>query len=397
VKVATKENLRVLSAGEASGASTGGKVTGRIAENEAGRALVCFEGVSKTYDGLTAVVDKLDLVVREGEFLSLLGPSGSGKTTTLMMLAGFEEPTSGEITLAGKGLTRVPPHRRDIGMVFQDYALFPHMTVAENLAYPLKLRGRSRPEIKTRVEQALDMVNLKGFGERRPSALSGGQKQRIAVARALIFEPRLILMDEPLGALDRQLREQLQVEIKQLHRRLGVTILYVTHDQAEALTLSDRVALFHQGRIEQLGPPRALYEMPETAFVAEFLGDNNLIPAKVLASDAEVCKLELRSGHVMSGRPASGLKPGDPALISVRPEVIRVCAAAEPGALPAEIVEVFYTGDQLRLRCKAFGMDNVLVKVSSGSRGSNVDVGDKITLAIGDDAVRPLPDRPSQG
>ncbi|MBZ9772199.1 ABC transporter ATP-binding protein [Mesorhizobium sp. CO1-1-8] len=353
--------------------------------------LVRFDNVTKTYDGHTAVVDKLDLFVREGEFLSLLGPSGSGKTTTLMMLAGFEEPTSGEITLAGQSLTRVPPHRRDIGMVFQDYALFPHMSVAENLAYPLRLRRRSRAEIKTQVEQALDMVNLKGFGQRRPTALSGGQKQRVAVARALIFQPRLILMDEPLGALDRQLREQLQVEIKQLHRRLGVTIIYVTHDQGEALTLSDRVALFHQGRIEQLGSPRDLYERPDTAFVAGFLGDNNLIPATVLTTDAETCQLRLGSGQVFSGRPAAALKAGDPAHVAIRPEAIRACSPDEPGAAPAEVLEAFYTGDQLRIRCSAFGVDTVLVKVSSGSDRPHFHIGQKIGLAIGVDAVRALP------
>jgi putative spermidine/putrescine transport system ATP-binding protein len=357
------------------------------------KALVRFDGVTKTYDGVTAVVDGLDLAVREGEFLSLLGPSGSGKTTTLMMLAGFEEPTFGEITLAGRSLARVPAHQRDIGMVFQDYALFPHLTVAENLAYPLRLRNVARAEIKNRVDRALDMVNLRGFGQRRPTALSGGQKQRVAVARALIFEPRLILMDEPLGALDRQLREQLQVEIKQLHQRLGFTVVYVTHDQGEALTLSDRVALFHDGRIEQLGEPRDLYEAPETLFVAGFLGDNNLIPSQVVDSDSETCGLRLPSGDVVRACSTARLAAGAEAFASIRPEAIHVCVDGETADAQAEIIEAFFTGDQLRLRCRAFGVDTLLVKISSASVRSRLNAGQKIGLAVKEGATRALTQR----
>ena len=203
--------------------------------------IVRFAGIGKTYDGVTRVVDDLNLDVERGEFLTLLGPSGSGKTTTLMMLAGFEAPTSGEILLDGKPLSHKPPHQRDIGMVFQNYALFPHMTVAENIGFPLSVRRMSTADITTRVERALDMVQLGGFGARRPAQLSGGQQQRTAVARALVFEPKLILMDEPLGALDKQLREQMQFEIRHLHQRLGVTMVYVTHDQSEALTMHRRL------------------------------------------------------------------------------------------------------------------------------------------------------------
>src|SRR3954447_14784624 len=214
--------------------------------------IVRFAAVCKTYDGLTRVVDGLDLDIERGEFLTLLGPSGSGKTTTLMMLAGFETPTEGEIVLEGKPLSRLPPHRRAIGMVFQNYALFPHMSVADNIAFPLTVRGIARDEIARRVERALDMVQLPAFGERRPAQLSGGQQQRVAVARALVFEPKLVLMDEPLGALDKQLREQMQYEIKHIHESLGVTVVYVTHDQGEALTMSNRIAVFNDGVIQQL-------------------------------------------------------------------------------------------------------------------------------------------------
>ena len=216
---------------------------------------VCFQGVQKTYDGKTLVVENLHLDIAEHEFLTMLGPSGSGKTTCLMMLAGFETATAGEITLAGRPINRIPPERRNIGMVFQQYALFPHMTVRQNLEFPLRVRCVPAADIDFKVKRALDMVNLGTFGSRMPAQLSGGQQQRVAVARALVFEPALVLMDEPLGALDKQLREQMQYEIKRLHKELGLTVVYVTHDQAEALTMSDRVAVFNNGVIQQLAPP----------------------------------------------------------------------------------------------------------------------------------------------
>lgn len=357
-----------------------------------GAAAVSFARVSKTYDGRIAVVDDLDLTVGEGEFLSLLGPSGSGKTTTLMMLAGFETPTAGEITLAGRSLAHVPAHRRDIGMVFQDYALFPHMSVADNLAYPLRLRGMAREEIRARVDKALAMINMSGFGQRLPAALSGGQRQRVAVARALIFAPRLVLMDEPLGALDRQLREQLQIEIKQLHRELGLTIVYVTHDQAEALTLSDRIALFHQGRIEQLGTPRDLYERPDTPFVANFLGDNNLIRCTVARSDGQDCQLRLPSGDLLAGKAAVGLTSGDKAVVAIRPEAIRPCANGQAATAEAEIIEAVYTGDQLRMRCRAFGIDNLQIKISSADMPAQAAAGTRLRFSIAPEAVRAMAD-----
>ena len=236
---------------------------------------VVFKNVQKTYDGEHLIVKDLNLSVRRGEFLTMLGPSGSGKTTTLMMLAGFETATGGEIYLDTRPINKVPPHKRGIGMVFQNYALFPHMTVGENLAFPLEVRKMPKEEREVRIKRALDMVQMSAFINRRPAQLSGGQQQRIALARALVFDPKLVLMDEPLGALDKQLREHMQFEIKRLHTELGITMVYVTHDQGEALTMSDRIAVFNDGRIQQLASPEDIYERPVNSFVAQFIGENN--------------------------------------------------------------------------------------------------------------------------
>ncbi|MEO1397806.1 MAG: ABC transporter ATP-binding protein, partial [Pseudomonadota bacterium] len=256
-------------------------------------AYVRFENVQKSYDGETLVVKDLNIDIPEGEFLTMLGPSGSGKTTSLMMLAGFEPATNGEIFLDGKSINNVPPNKRGIGMVFQNYALFPHMTVAENLAFPLRVRGMGKVEIETKVARALAMVELHEMGGRRPAQLSGGQQQRVAVARALVFDPSLILMDEPLGALDKQLREQMQYEIKHIHENLGVTVVYVTHDQAEALTMSDRIAVFNDGIIQQLSSPSDLYENPQNSFVAQFIGENNRLQGRVKQVSGKVATVEL--------------------------------------------------------------------------------------------------------
>ena len=226
-----------------------------MSANSSGNAFVEFDRVQKSYDGEVLVVKDLNLAMPKGEFLTMLGPSGSGKTTCLMMLAGFETATHGEIRLGGKEINNIPPHKRGIGMVFQNYALFPHMTVNENLAFPLEVRGMEKSDREAKVKRALDMVQMGAFGSRRPAQLSGGQQQRIALARALVFDPSLVLMDEPLGALDKQLREHMQYEIKHLHESLGITVVYVTHDQSEALTMSDRVAVFDDGIIQQLAPP----------------------------------------------------------------------------------------------------------------------------------------------
>jgi putative spermidine/putrescine transport system ATP-binding protein len=325
-------------------------------------ALVRFVGVHKTYDGVNRVVDRLDLDIVKGEFLTLLGPSGSGKTTTLMLLAGFEVPTEGEILLEGRAIGRLPPHKREIGMVFQHYALFPHMTVAENVAFPLTVRGLPKDDIAARVGRALSMVQLAALAGRRPAQLSGGQQQRVAVARALVFEPKLVLMDEPLGALDKQLREQMQLEIRRLHRELGVTMVYVTHDQSEALTMSDRIAVFRQGRIEQIGTPEAIYDEPANAFVARFIGENNRVVGTVVTVDGGHCTVRARGGALLAGTCAGSLAPGEEALVSIRPEQIVLGEARADCALDGTLAEAIYLGDHLRLRIAVPEMGDIVVK-----------------------------------
>src|SRR5215510_9963763 len=290
--------------------------------------IVRFVGIGKTYDGVTRVIDDLNLDVERGEFLTLLGPSGSGKTTTLMLLAGFETPTAGEILLEGRAIGRLPPHKREIGMVFQHYALFPHMSVAENVAFPLTVRGLPKDEIASRVERALSMVQLAALAGRRPAQLSGGQQQRVAVARALVFEPKLVLMDEPLGALDKQLREQMPLEIRRLHQRLGVTMVYVTHDQAEALTMSDRIAVFHRGRIQQLDVPVQMYENPKNAFVARFIGENNRLDGRLETYEGGRCTIRLTaSDSRIDGTLVEPVKNGEAVTVSLRPERVQIGAA----------------------------------------------------------------------
>ena len=344
--------------------------------------LVQFCGVKKTYDGENLIVKNLDLEIRRGEFLTLLGPSGSGKTTCLMMLAGFEYPTSGEIRLDGQLLNRVPPHKRNIGMVFQNYALFPHMTIAQNVAYPLSVRKMDSVTRAAKVKQALDMVQMGKFGDRYPTQLSGGQQQRVALARTLVFDPQLVLMDEPLGALDKQLREHMQLELKALHKRLGVTFVYVTHDQSEALTMSDRVAVFDQGVIQQLAPVEDLYEFPENQFVASFIGDNNRFKGGVEAVDGERCTIRLPDGAALTGLNVHRAQAGQSVVACVRPERIRLqplSAADSSNIIKASVAGLIYFGDHVRVRCVVSGQDDCFVKLSLSdpalgdlAEGSNV-------------------------
>ncbi|WP_157267744.1 ABC transporter ATP-binding protein [Azohydromonas aeria] len=329
--------------------------------------LVRFSGVQKTYDGDTLVVRNLDLDIRRGEFLSLLGPSGSGKTTCLMMLAGFESPTAGEISLGGQPITRTPPHKRNFGMVFQNYALFPHLTVAQNVAYPLTVRRVPKAEIAARVARALAMVRLDGRDKAYPQQLSGGQQQRVALARAMVFEPQLVLMDEPLGALDKQLREHMQIELKELHRQLGVTFVYVTHDQGEALTMSDRVAVFNDGAIQQIDAVERLYETPANRFVAGFVGDSTQLHGVVGTATGDSCELVLPGGERLAGINVNGALPGDAVLASVRPERIEALftpPANESNTLKAAVNDVIYFGDHLRLRCALPGQAQATVKLA---------------------------------
>ena len=333
--------------------------------------LVKFTGVQKTYDGHTLVVRDLNLDIQSGEFLSLLGPSGSGKTTTLMMLAGFESPTSGEIFLAGKSITKTPPHKRNFGMVFQNYALFPHLTIAENLAYPLTVRKVEKNEREARVKKALDMVHLGGKGERYPGQLSGGQQQRVALARALVFNPQLVLMDEPLGALDKQLREHMQIELKELHRKLGLTFVYVTHDQSEALTMSDRVAVFNDGAIQQIDVVTQLYEKPVNRFVAGFVGDNTVFDALVTQTDGTGCSVQLPCGTVVSGINVNAASVGAKVQACIRPERIVPHFASErpcPNCIAANVADVIYFGDHLRLRCQVANQAEATVKIALASQ-----------------------------
>jgi putative spermidine/putrescine transport system ATP-binding protein len=292
-------------------------------------ATVELHGVTKRYGTSPPSVDSLDLQIRAGEFLTLLGPSGSGKTTTLNMIAGFIDVTEGEITMDKAPITGQPPHRRNIGMVFQNYALFPHMTVAENVGYPLKQRKVPKGKRTAAVGEALERVQLSDYAKRLPRELSGGQQQRVAVARATIFEPRLLLMDEPLGALDLKLRAALQLGFKQLHRELGITMVYVTHDQSEALVMSDRIAVYNNGRIEQIGDAVELYERPTSRFVAEFLGESNLFDGNVSHAGANS---EVANGGVRLGGRRAGVTNGAPGTLAIRPERTRLDTAA-PGAV----------------------------------------------------------------
>ena len=337
------------------------------AAERAPEPLVAFRGVRKSYDGHTLVVKDLDLEVERGEFLTLLGPSGSGKTTTLMMLAGFELPTAGEIFLEGAPVQRLPPEKRNIGMVFQNYALFPHMSVAQNIAFPLRYRGIRGAAAAARVARALAMVHLEDFGERVPRQLSGGQQQRVALARALVFEPHLVLMDEPLGALDKQLREHMQFEIKELQRKLGITIVYVTHDQSEALTMSDRIAVFHDGRIQQLAGPAEMYNAPANNFVAGFIGENNLLPCRVVTTDGSGGALvAMRNGASLAARTRHALRPGQEATVGARPEGIRL-AAADGAPVLAELQAIAFLGDHVRAEVRAFGDASLTLKLPPGT------------------------------
>ncbi len=326
---------------------------------------VAFRGVRKTYDGESLVVKDLDLDIRKGEFLTMLGPSGSGKTTSLMILAGFEAPTEGDVLIGGRSVRDIPPHRRNIGMVFQNYALFPHMTVEENVAFPLSVRRIGKAEQRERARRALAMVKLSGLEARRPAQLSGGQQQRVALARALVFEPALVLMDEPLGALDKQLREHMQIEIKHIHESLGVTVVYVTHDQTEALTMSDRIAVFDDGVIQQLATPLDLYERPRNSFVARFIGENNILHGTVESGEGGYCRVRLDGGGALSARAANVGGVGSRTSVSFRPEKVHIEGAGEHHAnrLPGRVLETIYHGDHTRLRMHVSGNDDFTVKM----------------------------------
>ena len=316
-----------------------------------GAPVLVLRDLRKVYGSVVAC-DDVDLEVRRGEFVTLLGPSGSGKTTTLRMIAGFTTPSGGSIEIDGRDVTRVPPHRRNVGMVFQSYALFPHMTAAQNVAFPLQLRGVAKDVMREQVDEALRLVKLDGFGDRHPRELSGGQQQRIALARAVVFSPLMLLMDEPLGALDRKLREAMQLEIMRVSRERGATVLYVTHDQEEALVMSDRIAIFNQGRIEQIGSGEDLYDRPASLFVAEFIGESNIIRGRFEHDGGaagwivrEPWRCLVGSGSVQRAAMDGGAAAG----LVVRPERMRILAPTDEApsgvsVLDGTVDEALYLG-----------------------------------------------------
>jgi spermidine/putrescine ABC transporter ATP-binding subunit len=325
-------------------------------------AAVQLDGVTKRFGGITAVADTW-LKVRRGEFLTLLGPSGCGKTTLLNLIAGFLDPDAGELFIGGERVTDMPPHRRSIGMVFQNYALFPHMDVTDNVAFGLKMRKTPREEIRKRVAAALDVVRLGGLGERRPRQLSGGQQQRVALARALVINPEVLLLDEPLSALDKNLRAEMQVELKQIHRRVGITTVFVTHDQGEALSLSDRVAVMSNGVIQQNAAPNEVYRRPANAFVASFIGDINRIPGRYVGRAGAAFEVEIAAGRriaVPNGEPALSL--GDAVAIYLRPECLSLAAGGIPVASGTVQAHVYQgTHVDVHLACAEVGMLHVRV------------------------------------
>ena len=324
----------------------------KMKSESAPRTAVRFLGVehvSKRF-GTTSVLDNVSVEVHQGEFLTLLGPSGSGKTTLLMMIAGFLEPTAGRIMLGNRDISRIAPEGRGFGMVFQGYALFPHMTVAENVSFPLRIRRIGREEIRGRVLQALDMVQLSPLADRYPRQLSGGQQQRVALARALVFQPDLLLLDEPLGALDRKLRVEMQMELKQLHRRLGTSFVYVTHDQEEALSMSDRIAVLHGGRLAQVDTPETIYERPATKFVADFLGESNFLEGTVTRSATTGIVYRAEGVELLHSCRDCNVVPGDSILIALRPESVKLSDSKPPNenALPVRVADWSYYGSRIK-------------------------------------------------
>jgi putative spermidine/putrescine transport system ATP-binding protein len=361
-----------------------------MASSQTRGAAIDLRSVSKHYGSFTAL-DDISLAIEPGEFMTLLGPSGSGKTTTLNVIAGFTEVSSGELKVGGRSVVGVPAHKRNIGVVFQHYALFPHMTVSRNVAYPLALRGVARPEREARVRRALDMVKMVDFGHRFPSELSGGQQQRVALARALVFDPPLLLMDEPLGALDKKLREWLQLEIKRIHRELGTTFVYVTHDQEEALVLSDRIAVFNQGRIEQVGTGRQLYDEPATLFVGKFIGDSTILRGSVETAGAETA-IDIGGQKAVTARRLAG---DEKPVMLLRPEKLGLArrdAPVEDGhnRLAGRVSEAIYLGSGSKYEVALRDGSKAIVR--STLDADSFAIGDEVDLVFSGADAKLLPD-----
>jgi iron(III) transport system ATP-binding protein len=340
-----------------------------------------IEGIRKTYGAAVAVAD-VSLSIDAGELFFLLGPSGCGKTTLLRILAGFVEPDAGEVYFGTQRITGLPPRARDAGMVFQTYALWPHLTVAENVAYGLRVRGVSRAEIATRVDRVLKMVRMEDYRERRPNQLSGGQQQRVALARALVIEPRVLLLDEPLSNLDARLRDEMRDEIRRLHRETGLTMVYVTHDQKEALTLADRLAVMSAGRLEQVGTPLEVYQRPVTAFVAGFLGDANFIPGKLVSVDAGHCTVNTPLGPLIASRNNDLPEKGSPVQCMIRPQSLSLASdeSPAPNRVAATVERSTFLGELLQWQVIAAGGTKLLVMLLPHTT-AKVQVGDPITLS----------------
>jgi spermidine/putrescine ABC transporter ATP-binding subunit len=341
--------------------------------------------VSKLFGDVKAV-DNVSLSIQQGEFLTLLGPSGSGKTTTLNMIAGFEIPSRGDILLETEDITTVSPNNRGIGMVFQNYALFPHMTVSENIAFPLKMRKTPSDKIRQSIRDVLELVKLPGFEGRYPHQLSGGQQQRIALARALVFKPKILLMDEPLGALDKKLRDHMRLEIKHLQESLDITAIYVTHDQEEALTMSDRIAIMNEGKIIQLDTPVALYESPANLFVADFIGESNFLSGKIAETDGERTAVETEDGLKVWVQKFNQANPGEDVSIAIRPEKIQILTADDADShdiinrFKGRIDEIIYVGEARIYRVSLAAGTTVDVKVQSGPSARDFKIGDDILI-----------------
>jgi putative spermidine/putrescine transport system ATP-binding protein len=345
-----------------------------------------IQALVKRYEG-TAVVDNISATVAPGEFFSLLGPSGSGKTTTLMMLAGFEAPDSGGIAVGGRNVVDLSPQQRGFGMVFQNYAIFPHLNVWENVAFSLKVRRLPADEIRRRVAWALELVRLGAFGQRSSRQLSGGQLQRVALARAIVFHPRIVLMDEPLGALDKNLRYEMQTEIKEIQRRLGMTVVYVTHDQEEAMNMSDRLAIMNKGRIDQIAAPSEIYERPCNTFVARFLGQANLIAGSVDAAAGGLTSLRLEDGTLLRGTAGVPLSRGAPASMFVRPEKVAIVpgsdatqASASQNRLTARLRRVSFLGNIVRYTFDALRASEISVDLQNVGAVPQLETGAEVTL-----------------
>lgn len=361
--------------------------TGHVASTEVGLAL---RDLCKTFGG-PAAVDNVNLIVQRGEFLTLLGPSGSGKTTLLLMIAGFVLPTAGDIRLDGRSIVTLAPEKRNFGMVFQGYALFPHMNVRQNIAYPLDVRRWSRNQIDDRVKEMLDLVQLEPFSERLPRQLSGGQQQRVALARALSFGPEILLLDEPLGALDKKLRSEVQLQLKALHRQLGTTFIYVTHDQEEALSMSDRVVIMNHGQTVQIGSPAELYERPTTSFAAGFLGKSNFLHGEVTSVDQQLVRYDVSGQTLVQERQTHSFEPGDSITLALRPEKLEITqtngSVSASNTIDGAVTDVTYFGSVISIAVRTTTAGDLHVELPAWRSSNTFEIGATVYLSWASDAA----------